>query len=291
LYICMPYENTSQGSINMAPTIKTIGEYKTHQDYFVDFFGDNLLVTQPRHPPSSGDGSETSSTVTVARVLLTSRRWSRRPVDTVMQDVRKLEITRHQLEIGELLDVRKYVADQQGRSLRGRMYGAEGVKLDRKISKSDWSVDYLSKEQLVQVSVDAYVSFKLGVDARLWQISKTNQMAPTIRTLAKYKFESHSNKSTPSDIDDGSEMSSSVPSFTLLSPIIVGVGVNWAPHWYFSAPPCHYRPVDTLQLCGNIVSHHPALTVIKRVPDIIPVREMDERHDVPTHNWRVSKDG
>ncbi|CAF2079533.1 unnamed protein product [Brassica napus] len=240
----------------MAPTIKTIGEYKTHQDYFVDFFGDNLSVTQTetpsvirrwiryvvyrhrrsrsRHPLVVGVGvqwtprwyfsapkgyyrpadtlqlcwtpswyfsppaydrpADTLQLCVGTSVLIVQlsycqrvpnilRRFLTNPDTTFVgfwnsQDVRKLEITRHQLEIGELLDVRKYVADQQGRSLRGRSFegiveecmGLEGVKLDRKISKSDWSVDYLSKEQLVQVSVDAYVSFKLGVDARLWEV-------------------------------------------------------------------------------------------------------------------------
>nr|VDD52826.1 unnamed protein product [Brassica oleracea] len=165
----------------MAPTIKTMGEYKSHQVYFINFFEQNLDVTQ----------TETPSIIRrwIRDVVYRHRhRRSRSSHPLVVgvgvqwtpscQDVRKLEITRQQLEVGELLDVRKYVADQQGRSLRGRSFegiveecmGLEGVKLDRKISKSDWSVDYLSKEQLVQVSVDAYVSFKLGVDARLWQV-------------------------------------------------------------------------------------------------------------------------
>ena len=68
--------------------------------------------------------------------------------------------------------------DSQGRSLRGRSFeeivekcmGFRGVKLDRGISRSDWSVEYLSNDQILQVSVDAYVCFKLGVSARLWQV-------------------------------------------------------------------------------------------------------------------------
>ncbi|KAG2246082.1 hypothetical protein Bca52824_085710 [Brassica carinata] len=68
-----------------------------------------------------------------------------------------------------------YVVDSQGRSLRGRSFeeivekcmGFRGVKLDRGISRSDWSVEYLSNDQILQVSVDAYVCFKLGVSARL----------------------------------------------------------------------------------------------------------------------------
>ncbi|CAN6926315.1 unnamed protein product [Brassica oleracea] len=94
------------------------------------------------------------------------------------QDAKRLARTRHQLEIGELLDARMYVVDSQGRSLRGRSFeeivekcmGFRGVKLDRGISRSDWSVEYLSNDQILQVSVDAYVCFKLGVSARLWQV-------------------------------------------------------------------------------------------------------------------------
>ncbi|ESQ47347.1 hypothetical protein EUTSA_v10028324mg [Eutrema salsugineum] len=68
------------------------------------------------------------------------------------QDARKLDRSRHHLEIGELLDVRKYVQDSEGNSLRGRSFeeivetcmGYQGVRLDREISKSDWSVDTLA---------------------------------------------------------------------------------------------------------------------------------------------------
>ncbi|KAF3532789.1 hypothetical protein DY000_02043338 [Brassica cretica] len=189
----------------MAPTIKTMGEYKSHQVYFINFFGQNLDVTQTetpsiirrwirdvvyRHrrsrsshplvvgvgvqwtpswyfsPPAYDRPADTLQLCVGTSVLIVQlsycqrvpnilRRFLTNPDTTFVgfwnsQDVRKLEITRHQLEIGELLDVR--------------------VRLDRKISKSDWSVDYLSKEQLLQVSVDAYVSFKLGVDARLWEV-------------------------------------------------------------------------------------------------------------------------
>ncbi|WZZ29449.1 hypothetical protein YC2023_012850 [Brassica napus] len=91
------------------------------------------------------------------------------------QDAKRLARTRYQLEIGELLDARMYVVDSQGTSLRGRSFeeivekcmGFRGVKLDRGISRSDWSVEYLGNDQILQVSVDAYVCFKLGVSARL----------------------------------------------------------------------------------------------------------------------------
>ncbi|CAN6926314.1 unnamed protein product [Brassica oleracea] len=107
----------------MAPTIKTIGEYKTHQDYFVDFFGDNLSVTQ----------TETPSVI---------RRWIR------------------------------YVVYRHRRS-RSR------------------------------------------------------------------------------------------------HPLVVGVGVQWTPRWYFSAPKGYYRPADTLQLCVGTLCLIIQLSYCKRVPHIL----------------------
>ncbi|KAJ4886416.1 hypothetical protein Rs2_26164 [Raphanus sativus] len=217
----------------MAPTIKTMGEYKTQQVYFVDFFGQNLDVTQTetpsiirrwifnviyRHrrsrsphplvvgvgvqwtpswhfsPPAYDRAADTLQICVGTSILIVQlsyckrvpnilRRFLKNPNTTFVgfwnsQDERKLKMTRHRLEIGELLDVRKYLANQEGRSLRGRSFekiveecmGLEGVRLDRKISKSDWSVGYLSDEQLIQASVDAYVSFELGVHNRLWQV-------------------------------------------------------------------------------------------------------------------------
>ncbi|KAJ0242473.1 Polynucleotidyl transferase [Hirschfeldia incana] len=217
----------------MAPTIRTMGEYKSHQVYFVDFFGQNLDVTQTetpsiirrwigneiyRHrrsrsshplvvgvgvqwtpswyfsPPEYDRAADTLQLCVGTSILIVQlshcnrvpnilRRFLANPNTTFVgfwnsQDERKLGITRHRLEIGELLDVRKYLADSDGRSLRGRSFGKiveecmglEGVRLDPRISKSDWSVGYLSNEQLIQASVDAYVSCKLGVDARLWQV-------------------------------------------------------------------------------------------------------------------------
>ncbi|XP_033148411.1 uncharacterized protein LOC103845545 [Brassica rapa] len=237
----MPYEimrtlNTPQRSINMAPTIKTIAEYKSHQYYFVDFFGDNLFVTQTetpsvirrwiryvvyrhrrsrsRHPLVVGVGVQwtppwyfsapkgyyrPADTLQLCvgtlcliiqlsyckRVPTILRRFLTNPETTFVgirnsQDVERLVRTKQQLEIGELLDVRNYftLTDWHGRSFRPRSFeeivetcmGFRGVRLDKNISKSNWSVGYLSHDQLLQASVDAYVCFKLGVDSRLWEV-------------------------------------------------------------------------------------------------------------------------
>ncbi|KAG7624950.1 Ribonuclease H-like superfamily [Arabidopsis thaliana x Arabidopsis arenosa] len=95
------------------------------------------------------------------------------------QDARKLERSRHQLEIDDLLDLRKYVEDSSGRrSMRGCSFeviveeclGYRGVRLDREISMSDWSAYELCDDQILQASIDAHVCFKLGVKYRLWKV-------------------------------------------------------------------------------------------------------------------------
>ncbi|VVA97376.1 unnamed protein product [Arabis nemorensis] len=93
------------------------------------------------------------------------------------QDARKLAQSRHRLVIAEILDIRNYVTDSEGRSLSACSFetiveecmGYQGVRLDPEISMSDWSVYNLCDEQILQASLDAYVCFELGVWARLWE--------------------------------------------------------------------------------------------------------------------------
>ncbi|XP_010499002.1 PREDICTED: uncharacterized protein LOC104776602 [Camelina sativa] len=93
------------------------------------------------------------------------------------QDARKLAICCHQLEIGQLLDIRRYVNDSWGRSMRGcsfeeiveEVMGYQGVRLDPEISMSDWTAYDLDDDQILQASLDAYVCHQLGVWARLWE--------------------------------------------------------------------------------------------------------------------------
>lgn len=94
------------------------------------------------------------------------------------QDARKLEESKHQLWISDLLDLRKYVVDSQGRSLRGCSFeeivevclGRRGVRLDPEISMSDWRPINLCHDQILQASIDAYVCYKLAVRNRLWEV-------------------------------------------------------------------------------------------------------------------------
>lgn len=94
------------------------------------------------------------------------------------QDAGKLARSVHRLEIGEILDIRNYVHDSEGRSMRSCSFGEiveecmgyPGVRLDPGISRSDWSVYNLFDEQILQASLDVYVCSELGVWARLWEV-------------------------------------------------------------------------------------------------------------------------
>ncbi|XP_006299895.2 uncharacterized protein LOC17892361 [Capsella rubella] len=203
----------------MAPRITTIGNYYTHQDYSVDFFGDELIVTVTRTPSVIRQWINkvhffnrfTSHPLVVGVGVY----WTLlSPADTLQlcvgtrciiiqlshcdhvpyalhnflacythvgvwnsQDAKKLEQCRHQLKIGKLLDIRKYVEGSRG-SLRGCSFeeiveqclGYRGVRADPEVSRSDWSVYDLCHDQILQASIDVYVCYKLGVTGRLWEV-------------------------------------------------------------------------------------------------------------------------
>ncbi|KAH0850851.1 hypothetical protein HID58_095191 [Brassica napus] len=281
----------------MAPTIKTIGEYKTHQDYFVDFFGDNLLVTQTGHTlrHQAMDPRRRLPSPSLA-FFSPSRRWSRRPVDTVMvllttgvrpssgyTPAMRGNISSHRPAL--LLSARPQhpstfphesrhdfcrFLEQPRRVLRGRSFegiveeciGLEGVKLDRKISRVIGVLTTSAKSNKPNAGrhTDAYSDRTRGV--------RDAKVLPKMHL----KFDSHSKpRVLPQTLDDGSEMSSSSPSFhALVTRLIVGGRVTGTT-LVFLAPPCHYPSLDTLQLCvGTSCLSSISLTVIKRVPDIHP---------------------
>ncbi|KAG7584576.1 Ribonuclease H-like superfamily [Arabidopsis suecica] len=215
----------------MAPSISTIRNYYTHQEYSVDFFGEELIVTVTRTPSVIRKWINnvhffnrfTSHPLVVGLGVY----WTlpghyadpppesyNRPADTLQlcvgtrciiiqlshcdhvpyalhnflasythvgvwnsQDAIKLERCRHQLKIGKLLDIRRFVEGSRG-SLRGCSFeeiveecmGYRGVRLDPEVSRSDWSVYDLCEDQILQASIDVYVCFKLGVRARLWEV-------------------------------------------------------------------------------------------------------------------------
>ncbi|ESQ47348.1 hypothetical protein EUTSA_v10028212mg [Eutrema salsugineum] len=196
------------------PSIRAIPRYYTHEIFFVDFFGDELIVTvtstpsvikrwirdvvfihrrsSSYHPLVVGVGvqwthaghySPRPKNYWPPRQIHSSYAFLRNSESTFVgvwnhHDAKILKRCRHQLEIGQLLDVKRYVIDSECKSLRGRSFekivetcmGYQGVRLDRQISKSDWSVDNLCLGQILQASLDAFVCFKLGVSARLWEV-------------------------------------------------------------------------------------------------------------------------
>ncbi|AAG51007.1 hypothetical protein; 73797-74486 [Arabidopsis thaliana] len=171
----------------MAPRIRTIGSYATQEKYSVNFFGEELTVTVTPDPSVIGqwihDVLSNNRFSSHPLVVGVGVQWT--PPDYTFvgvwnsQDARKLERSRHQLEIDDLLDLRKYVEDSSGRrSMRGCSFeviveeclGYRGVRLDREISMSDWSAYELCDDQILQASIDAHVCFKLGVKYRLWKV-------------------------------------------------------------------------------------------------------------------------
>lgn len=94
------------------------------------------------------------------------------------QDAKRLEQCRHQLKVGKLLDLRMFVKDSRGRSMKRSSFeeiveecmGYRGVRLDPEVSISDWSVYNLCDDQILQVSIDVYACSELGVRYRLWEV-------------------------------------------------------------------------------------------------------------------------
>lgn len=81
------------------------------------------------------------------------------------------------MEIHGLLDLRRYVATEEGASLLrspvetivSECLGFDGVCLDNEISVSDWDDLYLSPAQVRQATVKAYVAFQIGKKERAWR--------------------------------------------------------------------------------------------------------------------------
>ena len=93
------------------------------------------------------------------------------------QDAGKLKRSRHELEIAVLLDLRKFVSDSSGRTMKRCSFekiveenlGHSGVRLDRKVSRSDWRVYDLRYVQILQASIDVYACCKLAILDHLWE--------------------------------------------------------------------------------------------------------------------------
>ncbi|KAM7484955.1 hypothetical protein LguiA_000964 [Lonicera macranthoides] len=96
-------------------------------------------------------------------------------------DAKKLQDSKHHLEVGELLDLRHYAVSKDGESLHlspietivEKCLGLD-VKFDREISRSDWNNYNLSGEQILQACVDAHVSFLIGKDLKAWELRSSS---------------------------------------------------------------------------------------------------------------------
>ncbi|CAA7060852.1 unnamed protein product [Microthlaspi erraticum] len=93
------------------------------------------------------------------------------------QDKEKLAMCRHKLEIWRLLDMRHYMVDEEDRictcsfeKIVKACLGHEGVRLEKRISMSDWDDEFLSHDQILQAAVDSYVCSKIGANMRLWNV-------------------------------------------------------------------------------------------------------------------------
>ncbi|KAI9070928.1 hypothetical protein K1719_047112 [Acacia pycnantha] len=92
----------------------------------------------------------------------------------------KLQISAHNLQmLRDPLDMRKYVQTDDGESLERatieriveEYLGVRGVPISREISMSDWDDEYLSDEQVLQVTLDAHCAFEIGKNIRAWRFN------------------------------------------------------------------------------------------------------------------------
>ncbi|KAL2921108.1 Exonuclease 3'-5' domain-containing protein 2 [Bienertia sinuspersici] len=96
-------------------------------------------------------------------------------------DAKKLLLSPHKLGMvdGMPIDMRIHAFNGHGRSLRGSSIieivdEVLGVVIDwdLDVGRSDWEVDELSLEHVRQASVDAFVSFAVGLHYQAWNFNK-----------------------------------------------------------------------------------------------------------------------
>lgn len=116
-------------------------------------------------------------------VPMALRRFLMSPAVTLVgiwnhSDAEKLRMSRHRVEVRELIDLRLHVRRENGENMARASVeeiveeelGYKGVRLDYWISRSDWDDEILSVDQVRQACVDAYVSFLIGKNIRAWEI-------------------------------------------------------------------------------------------------------------------------
>ncbi|XP_048235992.1 uncharacterized protein LOC8265050 [Ricinus communis] len=93
-------------------------------------------------------------------------------------DEKMLRNCDHGLLVHRLVDLRRYVENEDGKSLSNasveniveECLGYEGFRLEKDISMSDWDDVVLSNDQVLQASVDAHVAFRIGKELRGWEL-------------------------------------------------------------------------------------------------------------------------
>ncbi|KAI4335003.1 hypothetical protein L6164_013692 [Bauhinia variegata] len=92
----------------------------------------------------------------------------------------KLMISKHRLEMArDPLDLRFYAESEDEESLKfasveeivKECLGFDGVRLRREISMSNWDVEFLSDDQVLQACLDAHCAFEIGKNIGAWRIS------------------------------------------------------------------------------------------------------------------------
>ncbi|KAK7329585.1 hypothetical protein VNO77_23755 [Canavalia gladiata] len=113
------------------------------------------------------------------------RKFLRHPYHTFVgfwnhSDRRKLESSKHCLEMWkDPLDLRLYAETEDVENLARasvdeiveKCLGYE-VKQRRDISMSDWDYRYLTEEQVVYATIDAYCAFLIGRNIKAWELNR-----------------------------------------------------------------------------------------------------------------------
>ncbi|KAI4357100.1 hypothetical protein L6164_001069 [Bauhinia variegata] len=95
----------------------------------------------------------------------------RKPSFYIHSDRLKLLISNHRLEMArDPLDLRFYVESEDEESLKFALVeeivkeclGFDGVRLRREISMSNWDVEFLNDDQVLQARLNGHCTFEIG---------------------------------------------------------------------------------------------------------------------------------
>lgn len=94
------------------------------------------------------------------------------------RDAAMLSNSHHRLQVTRLVDLRHPASSDRDCSLAASMetlaseiLGWNGMVKEEWVGRSDWDVEWLSEEQVRYASLDAFLSFLIGKDLRVWKCS------------------------------------------------------------------------------------------------------------------------